>query len=61
MRYGQSRCRKRVTRRISVDLDGRSTSLDLVFEPYQSLLIRVSDSGGVQFLDLGYRPPVPMN
>ena len=43
----------------------RSTSrasshpLDLVFEPYQSLLVRVSRADGVQFVDIGYRPPDP--
>ena len=42
LRYGQSLCRKRMTRRIAIDFEGKSSSLDLVFEPYQSILIRVS-------------------
>ena len=60
LRYGQSLCRKRTTRRIAIDFGGASYKLDLVFEPYQSLLIRISRSDGVQFLDLAYRPPDPV-
>jgi hypothetical protein len=60
LRYGQSLCRKRTTRRIAIDFDGTSSTFDLVFEPYQSLLIRVSRSDGIQFLDLAYRPPDPV-
>jgi len=59
MQYGQSLCRERVIRRIAVDLEGDSHPLDLVFEPYQSLLVRVSKADGVQFVDIRYRPPEP--
>jgi hypothetical protein len=58
MRYGQSLCHERLTRRIAVDFQGKPLAVDVVFEPYQSILIRVS-GGGVQFLNLGYRPPAP--
>jgi hypothetical protein len=60
MRYGQSLCRDRVTRRIAIDFAGSSSSLDLAFEPYQSILLRVSLADGVQQLDIDYRPPVPL-
>jgi hypothetical protein len=59
MRYGQSRCRKRVVRRVVVDCDGALHSLDLVFEPYQSVLTCVSRAEGVRFVDIEYRPPEP--
>jgi hypothetical protein len=59
MRYGPSLCRERVTRRIEIDRDGVSSSLDLVFEPYQSLTVRITRTGGMQCLDIGYRPPEP--
>jgi hypothetical protein len=59
MRYGQSLCRKPATRRIAIDFEGGPCSLDLVFAPYQSIMVRVSRAGGVQLLDLGYRPPEP--
>ncbi len=59
MRYGQSHCRERMTRRITIWCEEKSFAIKLVFEPYQSIMIRVSRSDGVQFLDLGYRPPDP--
>jgi hypothetical protein len=57
MRYGQSLCRERVIQRVSVDSAGLSHAFDLVFEPYQSLLVRVSPTDGVQFMDIFYQPP----
>jgi hypothetical protein len=59
MRYGQSLCRERVFRRVAVDFEGALHALNLVFEPYQSLLVRVSRTEGVRFVDIGYRPPEP--
>jgi alpha-L-rhamnosidase len=59
LRYGQSLCRDRLTRRIAIDFEGISSSIVLVFEPYQSILLRVSLADGVQILDLAYQPPVP--
>jgi hypothetical protein len=59
MRYGQSLCRERVIRRITVNFEEVSHALDLVFEPYQSLMVRVSRSEGVRFVDIRYRPPEP--
>jgi hypothetical protein len=48
-----------VARRIRIDHEGESFPVDLIFEPYQSLLVRVSVAEGVQFVDIGYRPPEP--
>jgi hypothetical protein len=59
MRYGQSLCRGRVARRAAVDFEGVLHPLELVFEPYQSLLARVSRAEGVRFVDIAYRPPEP--
>jgi hypothetical protein len=59
MRYGQSFCRERVVRRIRVDFDGVLLPLELVFEPYQSLLVSVSRSEGPRFVNIEYRPPEP--
>jgi hypothetical protein len=60
MHYGQSLCRERVTRRVAVDFEGALHPLDLVFEPYQSLLVCISRTKGVQFVDIGYQPPEPV-
>jgi hypothetical protein len=59
MAYGQSRCRERMTRRIAIDFEGARRLFDLVFEPYQSLLVRISRASGVQLVDIEYRPPEP--
>jgi hypothetical protein len=59
MRYGQSLCRERVVHRVAVGLEGVPHPFDLVFEPYQSLLVRASRAEGIQFLDIEYRPPEP--
>jgi hypothetical protein len=60
MRYGQSLCRDRVVRHIIVDFDRIQHSLDLVFEPYQSLLVGLSRAEGVRFVDIAYQPPEPV-
>jgi hypothetical protein len=60
MHYGQSHCPEPVIRRITIELDGTLSPLDLVFEPYQSLMVRVSRDDGIQFVDIGYQPPVPV-
>ena len=33
--------------------------IELVFEPYQSILACVSRAEGVRFVDIAYRPPEP--
>jgi hypothetical protein len=60
MRYGQSLCRERLRRRIVVDTGGLRRPLDLVFEPYQSLLVCVPGEGDASLVDLEYRPAEPV-
>ena len=60
MRYGQSLCLDRVVRPITVDFSGELHPIRLVFEPYQSLLVRLSRTAGVQFVDIRYQPPEPV-
>ena len=60
MVYGQSLCRGPVSRRIVVDPGGVRLPLDLVFEPYQSLLVCVPGQGDVRLVDIRYRPPEPV-
>ena len=60
MHYGQSLCRERVVRRVAVNFEGALCPLDLVFEPYQSIMVCVSQADGVRFVDIGYRPPEPV-
>lgn len=59
MRYGQSRSREHAVRRITISFEDKRYDATLDFGPYQSLLVCVSRSDGVRFVDLGYRPPEP--
>jgi len=61
MSYGQSLCRQRVSRRVTIDFEGKASPLHLVFEPYQSLLVRLSRTEGVQSVNIAYQPPEPIS
>jgi hypothetical protein len=60
MSYGQSQCGERLRRRVIIDFEGTPSPLALVFEPYQSLLVRISRAYGLSFVNIGYRPPEPV-
>jgi len=60
MRYGQSLCLEREVRSIAVDFDGARHEFDLVFEPYQSLMLSVSSTRGIRLVDIEYHPPEPV-
>ena len=59
MRYGQSYCDGPVERRVTLHYGGHTRELTLRFEPYQSLMVRMSLDGEVGLLDLGYQPDPP--
>jgi hypothetical protein len=59
-RYGQSLCHDRAVRQVAVDLDGTPYPIRLVFDPYQSLVLRLSRTGGVEFVDIRFQPPAPI-
>jgi hypothetical protein len=50
-----------MSRRIVLDAGGVQVPLDLIFEPYQSLLVCVARDGGVHRVDIRYRPPEPVS
>jgi hypothetical protein len=61
MRMGQSIEASQITRR-SVFLRGNKVATELVFNPFESLLIRVSRSGDVSQIDhVPFTPPTPSN
>jgi len=60
LRYGQSFMDKEMTRRVTINANGKSTPLDLVFEPYQSLLVKVDRNGNPSFVDITYIPRIPV-
>ncbi len=59
LKYGQSYMDKEMRRRITINANGRSAPLDLVFAPYQSLLVKVNRSGDANFIDITYVPKTP--
>ncbi len=52
VRYGQADTAEILTKNISINFSGKTIPVDLVFKPYQSILIKVSRAGTVRFLDL---------
>ena len=60
MRYGQSRAREAVVRRVTLDVAPAPAEVELAFTPYQAILLRADDAGGVEPLDIHYRPPEPV-
>ena len=60
LKYGQSFMDREMTRRVTINANGRSTPLDLVFEPYQSLLVKVDKNGNSRFVDVTYVPRIPV-
>jgi hypothetical protein len=60
MTYGQSICQGSVTRRVTIRYDGELTVANLVFDPYQSLLMRITRGDRVEFVNIHYQPPIPV-
>lgn len=58
MTYGQSCCNCTQILNVEVDASGYKP-VQLVFEPYQSLLMKI-DGDSISFPDLGYAPPSPL-
>jgi hypothetical protein len=50
--YGQADTDRVITRKISVNIGGKSIPVTLKFKPYQSLLLEVSQTGKTRFIEL---------
>jgi hypothetical protein len=59
MRYGQSFCDGAVERQVMLHYGEVSRQVTLRFEPYQSIMLRMSRDGEIGLLDLGYVPEPP--
>jgi alpha-L-rhamnosidase len=59
MSYGFSHTAKPLVRRARLHSGTASTEVELIFAPHQSLLVRISTSGDVDFIDTAYQPPEP--
>ena len=61
MPYGFSYCDTTVARFVTLQSNSASADIELVFEPYQSLLLRLAANGDVDFIDATYRPRDPVS
>jgi len=57
--YGQSYTETTVTREVTVNYSGLSLKLNLAFEPYQSVLIKISPSGEIEPVNIVFFPTPP--
>jgi hypothetical protein len=60
MTYGQSYCDGPIDRRVVIHFGGSSREVTLRFEPYQSIMLRMTRDGEIGVLDLGFVPSPPM-
>ncbi|MCF8371318.1 MAG: hypothetical protein K9H64_06835 [Bacteroidales bacterium] len=59
--YGQSFCEKDSTLNISINLNGKGKEIDLVFKPYQSILLKIDEEMNVHFEDIFFHPSAPIS
>ena len=60
MAYGQSYCDGPIDRPITIHYGEVSREITLRFEPYQSILLRISRDGETGVIDLGFTPSPPV-
>ena len=60
MTYGQSYCDGPVDRRVVINFGEASREVMLRFEPYQSVMLRITRDGELGVLDLGFAPSPPL-
>jgi hypothetical protein len=58
--YGQSHHEQAMRRDVEISIPGRRVAVTLNFAPYQSLLLRVTTQGAVEFLDAAFVPATPV-
>jgi hypothetical protein len=60
MPYGFSHSGRPLVRRARLHSGMASTEVELIFGPNQSLLVRISATGDIDFVDIAYQPPDPV-
>jgi len=59
MRYGYSYCTETRELTMAVNFSGKKIEFKLVFEPYQSILVRIDKAGNLDFEDIYFKPEIP--
>jgi hypothetical protein len=58
--YGQSYNTKTITKEVLFNIEGKKIPYNLVFEPYQSILLRIDASGKVELQPAKFVPKTPV-
>ena len=60
VQYGSSLQDSTLERKVEVTFNGKSSPVDLKFEPYQSVLLNIDESGNIKFEDIRFVPKRPV-
>jgi len=60
MEYGQSLNQQMVSFPVEINYLGKTISLDLTFNPYQSLLLNIDQKGEAKYTDISFVPKTPV-
>jgi hypothetical protein len=60
LEYGQSLNTQKEVFTVTVDFRGRTVSVPLQFDPYQSLLLRIDNDHNVSLVDIAFTPKTPI-
>ena len=60
MSYGQSFCEETIQIPIEINSGARREKVELVFEPYQSVLFEIGPEGSIRFHDIKFMPKTPI-
>jgi hypothetical protein len=58
--YGQSLQENTITKNVNINHKGKNISVELKFDPYQSLLLFIDDKGNAKFEDIKFVPGTPI-
>lgn len=59
LKYGQSLSNQSVTENAKITFGGKTTEIKLIFEPYQSLLLKINKDGKSEFININFLPKTP--
>jgi hypothetical protein len=57
--YGQSYNEETYTIPIKINIPDKHLNVELIYNPYQSLLLEIDKSGNIKFIDVLYQPEIP--
>ncbi|MDP4267750.1 MAG: glycosyl hydrolase [Bacteroidota bacterium] len=55
LKYGQAKPNKKINRKVTLNINGKTNNIDLMFTHNQSVMIYVNENGKYELIDLGYK------